>query len=597
MKFNDLNPDQLQAVVSNLPHQMIIAGPGTGKTKTLVSRYQYLIDQKKVDPEKIIVITFTNKAADELKDRVGNVDNAQIFTFHGLGYQILSSNLPAPVCAGRQVGTKEESSKVKIIDDAHQFEIINSLIKQFSLSIKAKELILLISKYKNSIDEDDLTNIKKIVSQYQSFLDERKIIDFDDLLVQSIELLESNEKIRFFWKKKIDHLLIDEFQDTNNLQYQLVKMINPAHLFVIGDPLQSIYGFRGANAKIFDQLKNDFSQIEMISLKDHYRCRPEIISASLQLFEAPIPLQSIKEPGGIVQYVKTRNSKTEAKWIEYKIEENLGGSNLISAGSVSKDGKRLKDFAVIFRTRRLAEEFVKHFSASGLPYQLVGQLSPFEKPLIKKLISVFKFLVAGQTERLTMLNLTTSQLRDLTYLAEEKDKLKTEQIVEKIIEYLKLIITDQEKLNLIFVLQSWSQFDNKKNKLNLIVNHFEKLVESNYFDNKVDKISIMTIHAVKGLEFDTVFIGGFEQGLIPIRKAIDAGEIEEEKRLLFVAMTRAKNELYLFQTQYRFGKKVQPSSFLKLIQSSLKMVVDEEIEKWAKKKKKIEDKKRQGSLF
>lgn len=550
--LRDLNNNQRKAATCQSNYQMVIAGPGTGKTKTLIAKAKYLIDELKIDPKHVCLITFTNKSARELQERYGNVNFPLVTTFHGLGYQILC------------LKNKEQRQKINIISDEELSILMREIIGDLNLRINERQLVLEISKYKNGhrslINLGAQKQAKQIINYYQQKLIKHNWLDFDDLLLQSIEVVKNNPNIF-----PIKYLLIDEFQDTNQIQLQLIKSLAPSSIFAIGDPLQSIYGFRGAESQIFDKFAMQFAPVETIRLNQHYRCRPEIINTSLALFDQRGELQSIKPAGGRIQLINTRNFVTESKWIINKIEESMGGSNLILASAVDKSGRRLKDFAVIFRTRKLANDFIKQFALSGLPYQLVGEMSPFQSPIVLKIINIFKFFVNQDLKMLDDLSLSKKQIRDLTFLMSTLLSTSIEELVWQITKILKLDLTNDIKIKVQFVLQSWLQFENNKNRIAKIVDHYQQLIDQDYFDHRVDKISVMTIHAVKGLEFDVVFIGGFEQGLIPHQRSIDENNIDEEKRLLFVAMTRAKEELYFLHTNFRYGQKTQISQFFGLI--------------------------------
>jgi len=570
--LTDLNQDQNQAVLDDSLVLVVLAGPGTGKTKTLVAKAQYLLTQQQVSSDQLCLISFTNKACQEISSRITKEYSPLVTTFHALALQILTSS----------------GQEVKIAPPEMINQLASQVINELKTDQSVKDLLLEISYLKNT--QTDLENLG--LKLFTDSLERLKLMDFDDLLIQSIKVLE-DQKLHQYWQQKCQYLFVDEFQDTSILQYQLIKMLRPDHLMVIGDPLQSIYSFRGADGNIFDQLSIDYPQLKQIRLSTHYRSRPEIISTALKLFTNPELLNSVKDQGGEIQIVTTFNQVSESKWTENKILELMGGSDLNN--SIQNDQNlNFCDFAVIFRTRKLAQDFMSNFSQSGLPVQLIGELSPFLDPKVIMIISVFKFLVSGDLFELGLLKLTQKNLLRLSLLRSKETTFPL--LVEEILEVLKIPKADRS-LDLDFVLQTLSQFQDQKNYLQKMLKYYQQINGQEYFDTTVDKIAVMTIHSVKGLEFNTVFIGGFEQGLIPHQRAIENNQLDEEKRLLFVAMTRAKERLFLIKTQKRWGQKTITSTFEELIYDHCQHLIDQEITKILCRQKKRAEKNRQKSLF
>lgn len=447
----DLNDQQRQIIENGDGVFIIKAGPGTGKTKTLTSRIAYLILNKEVNPQNILALTFTQRAAGEMRQRLRtllkNTLLPVVTTFHGFAYELL-----------RSLG-----QKIEIISEEQQNDLIKKIIKENSVKISSADFSLAISNYKNNITKEKFSEgIKKNIDQYNNELSKRDLWDFDDLIYNLFKQLNEDEKFRESVRKVFQYILIDEFQDTNNLQYQIIKlMLNSSlNLFVIGDPSQSVYGFRGATPRIFQKLKDDFPQSREEVLEVSYRSLKNIVEITNLLFGGTIN-SNFSLPGkvGIIQ---TLNEYTEAQWIVRFIENKLGGTNMQKARDDGLDERvNFSDFAVIYRTHGLSYNLEHKLNESGMPFQVV-----------------------------------------------------------KVDSYL-----------------------------------------------EGDHIKLLSMHAAKGLEFKYVFICGFEEGLIPHQRAAGRDDLEEEKRLLYVAMTRAKEELYLLYAKRRDKKPADISRFIRLLQS------------------------------
>lgn len=480
MNFSDLNPQQRKIIEESGSVVIVNAGPGTGKTKTLISKIAYLLENKKVNSQNILALTFTKRAAGEMKDRLQNLSEnislefLEVKTFHSWAYGFLQSL----------------GEEITIISREDCDKLIRKIIKESKLKIPAKDLSLIISKSKNHISFGINTEMKKLIDIYNKNLLENDLLDYDDLLLKIYKILIESESQRKKLQNKYQYILIDEFQDTNNLQYQIIKLISDSlkNLFVIGDPLQSIYGFRGADKEVFDQLKLDFPKSVEYFLEINYRSANNIVEVSNLVFPSSANIKSHKKENGKVSLIKTLNEYSEADLIINLINEKIGGSNLINAKD-NDNHTNFADFAVIYRTHGLSRVLEDRFKTSGFPFQII----------------------------------------------------KEDQSVEG------------------------------------------------------DHIKLLSMHAAKGLEFKFVFICGFEEGLIPHQNAED---LEEEKRLLYVALTRAKEEAYLISAKKRNKKETQISQFRKLLESGfLEAIEDEATGKILKKIEKNKLKKSQMNLF
>jgi DNA helicase II / ATP-dependent DNA helicase PcrA len=588
--LDDLNPQQKEIVESNSKIIIVNAGPGTGKTKTLTSRVAYLIKNKKVEPQNILTLTFTQRAASEMRERLKIVLQNQlpgIFTFHGFAYQLLEN-------FGR---------KINLISESEREEILQKIIKEKKLKYSIRDLSQVISLFKNSLDNSDNEVTRNLVTNYQKELENRELMDFDDLLqILYLQLLK-DKKFLIKISQQYQHILIDEFQDTNPLQYQIIKLIlggdtkidkNRPSLFIIGDPFQSIYGFRGVSPKLLQNLKEDFPGYQEFTLVINYRSLKNIVEVSNQLFPG-VKIQAHSSEPGKLGLVKTLNEYSESQWIIDFINEKIGGSDLLKANN-EKIQANFSDFAIIFRIHHLNHDLQKKMRSSGFPFQVVGEYSLYEEPEVNSLCLLLKYLIKPD-ER---------SLQELKKIVPKKDsfdkKMKQSLKIEQILPLTKIVssliniwgLEDQDNLN--HFLGNIIQFNQYQQSLVKFVEFYENLKIHDFYDQDSDKVTLLTMHAAKGLEFKYVIIGGFEDGLIPHLK--NSSELEEEKRLLYVAMTRAKEELHILYTQKREGKESKISSFKKLIESSLTIEIeDENLEKLNKKIAKKKLQKSQISLF
>lgn len=485
MDFSDLHSTQKQIVEEGDGVVIVNAGPGTGKTKTLTSRVVYLIQTKHIHPQNILTLIFTNRAAAEMKERLATALDVlpTVTTFHGFCYDLL----------------KNWGEEFTIIEEEVKEKIIKKIIIEQKAKISSRDLSTRITQVKNGVSQSTVVpELDSLINRYNEELAKQTLVDFDDLLIKTVAIIQSDDGKRNELKKKYSHILIDEFQDSNDIQYKLISLVlnDPKNLFVIGDPLQSIYAFRGANPTIFDTLKRDYSDVKETSLQINYRSSGAVVELSKCIFPGVAKIAPHSQNCGQVALIETLNEYSEADWIINCINEKIGGTELLNAHD---DGVErsidFSDFAIIYRTHATAYSLEKRLQESGFPYQVVKEDSELEGHRIK----------------------------------------------------------------------------------------------------------LLSMHAAKGLEFNHVFICGFEDGLIPhTRKkaSIKQEELEEEKRLLYVAMTRAKSELYLLYTRNRNKKKTSLSRFhTLLISDQLIKIVDPMIEKILTKQKHNALKKSQISLF
>lgn len=536
--LNGLNEEQRRAVEIGDGPVLIVAGPGTGKTKTLTARIAHLVSSAQVEPQQILALTFTKKAAEEMAARVSVlVEGSQpkIMTFHGLCYELLGVDTP-------------------FVSDAERLQIIKGLPRPKALKdLSVREVGLLISRAKNATEIED-PDVAKIVHAYDKQMVLQWLRDYDDLLVETYKLLKDDKKVRKAAQSRFRHILVDEFQDTNRLQYEILKLLRGNdNIFVIGDPNQSIYGFRGASGTIFEQFKADFPGATEVALKVNYRSVPQIVRLSNALFEDAPDLEPHSEATGLVRAVEVLNEYSEADWVIGQIQRSIGGGDLLKA--VSDDSRsshrRLGDFAVLYRSRPAAAAFQKILAESGLPYQVVGDGSPYDKPQIQAIISLMRAALSGESVNLE--GYTSAERRLLEQELEKVREALPSVFVARIIDILGIEPSSD--------LQQFAGVIVRFKDVPSALRYFDEIAEYGFYDPAADAITLLTIHASKGLEFPHVFLIGAEEGILPSSR----GDEAEEKRLFYVAATRARERLEITHAKNRGGQKSDISRFIKAL--------------------------------
>ncbi len=583
---------------------IVKAGPGTGKTMTLIGRIYFLLNDLKINPEEILVLTFTQKAAQEIKERL-NIESEKsaitVGTFHSFALEVLL----------------DEGLKIKLASEALRQKIIKEIILEERLKTTARSFAENVSNFKNF--NSNSSNLNKDILLYQSKLERDDLKDFDDLLSIFHTKLKEDLKLKNKLQSRFGHILIDEFQDTNILQYEILKQVinSRSHLFVIGDPNQSIYEFRGADAQVFSRLKDDYSEIEDIRLTKNFRSCQDIVQVSNRLFPKS-PLNPNQTDRGKVMLIETLNEYTESEWIVNLITTSIGGLDLNQAVSNDKE-VNFSDFAILYRNHNLSKILVQKLKESGIPFQRIGESSLYEKKEVSFIICVLKFLNHQVMDNFYLilendfLNLDYKILHKVkdfngkkiwldmkSNISSEKGfteiVLKLEELIKSFkdgvgLQQLVLSICDKfqiknESTNLDIeqFLSILIQFGNDNYSIDKFIHFISWLNENNFYDKKSNKVVLSTIHSAKGLEFKYVVVMGFEDNLIPI---IKGGSIKEEKRLLYVAMTRAKNELYLTYTRIRNKRKTKISQFKNIIKGEgIVEMVDKSLERRIKAKEK-----------
>ncbi len=642
----NLNPSQQQAVRHGRGHLLIVAGPGTGKTHTLAHRIAYVAGRF-AKLEEILAITFTNKAAEEMRQRVMKLVGSAaakmtVGTFHAFCLGLLrehhqQANLP---------------QDFEIIGEEEQHELAKALWPARSAAERGN-LLEKISRGK-AIDEKGAEEhaAREI---YEAALRRRGQLDFDDLLVEAIRLLENNETVKNAIHQRYCWIFVDEYQDLNPAQHRLLKLLVHAQamLTAIGDPNQAIYGFRGADVTYFSRFKEDFDGVTELRLAENYRSAPTILSASTQVIDAgsasvAMPLSpTLLTPGRLTIHAAP-TEKAEAEYVVHQIEKMVGGTSMFSqdSGRVEKErgGERsFGDFAVLYRLNALRPALEEALARSGMPYQISGDTPLSSRRGVRELTTAIRLICStvGSTVQKSVMIIEAKNLARLLHFVVpgvgEQTAPRAEAFFQKLhqleasaldefmrreqnlVEKQKLALLAfscelqeagrrlstnglAEALRFLFNLPTWKSLLNADDALSANFQRVHNLARgyevsrgseavraffdalslegaADHFDYRAEKIGLMTLHAAKGLEFPVVFIVGCEETLLPMQLPGLVTEAEEERRLFYVGMTRAKEQLYLLRAKRRplFGRVNEnaPSRFLANIEEQLKAY-----EKW-----------------
>lgn len=607
--LSNLNDKQKEAVTAPDGPVLVLAGAGSGKTKVLTHRVAYLISERNVPPENILCVTFTNKAAAEMKERIvsllaetarAHTTHPTVSTFHSLCVKVL-----------RVDGAAISVPKNFIIYDSDdQKETIKDILTELNLSTdsynpasvlagisEAKNQMITPSEYANMARGSWQETVSQVYSKYEAKLLEIGALDFDDLLIKTVVLLKTVPEILAKWQRIYTHILVDEWQDTNKIQYLLTKLLvgENKNLMVVGDASQSIYSWRGADFRNINNLMKDFSGITVVNLEQNYRSSQNILAAANMVISKntshPIlKLWTEKANGEKIKIYMARNGLDEAGFLADEILKLKSYNNY-----------NFSDFAVLYRTNaqsRVVEESLLH---SGIPYTLVGGVKFYDRAEIKDVLSYLRYLI-NQKDTISKKRIEKIGKRrmDNFLLAKEKmgenlESLTTLDILDLIIRetsyldrYSKETEENLQRLENIKELRSVAtEFPNIYEFLENVAlveaeQIGEKKISVSNNKEKRDAVTLMTLHAAKGLEFPVVFLVGLEEGIFPHSRSLyDTGQLEEERRLAYVGITRAREVLYLTYASSRlyFGEKLAnpPSRFLIDVPEELTQTIGGEI--------------------
>ena len=624
MNLDTLNPAQREAVEKTEGPVLILAGAGSGKTRVLTTRIGHLIEDKGVQPANILAITFTNKAANEMRERVeetldSDASDMWISTFHSCCVRILRKYI-------NRIGYNRS---FVIYDSADQVTLVKDCLKELNLSDKVFEPKVIISTISGAKDklydpkqfkamhmnDNRMSKIADVYALYQDRLKRNSALDFDDLIFKTVELLKSDKEVLDYYRNRFKYIMVDEYQDTSKAQYELIKILAKEHqnICVVGDDDQSIYGWRGADIRNILEFEKDYDNVHVVKLEQNYRSTQIILDAANTVISNNIErkrkrLWSEKKEGELIKIQVAQD----------EIEESDFVADMIA--KISREQNRsYKDFAVLYRANAQSRSVEDALNRSQIPYNIYGGTKFYERKEIKDLIAYLRVIQNPQDDisikRIINIPRRGIGLRTIEKI-EDRASLKQESIYSVLIdietnseistkarnsisEFVDNVIGTLRTMREVYpvskliekVIESIDYYgyidelykgnkeeaeerkDNVKEFISVAMefeqNSEEKdletfltgvaLTSESSEEEEIDKVSLMTIHTSKGLEFPVVFIVGMEDGLFPIARAVRSmndSEIEEERRLCYVGITRAKEILYLTLTQKRtlYGK-------------------------------------------
>lgn len=585
-----LNGQQLKAVSSQAPAVAVIAGPGTGKTKTLVAKIQALLQEKKAASSQITAITFTNKAAREMRTRLedslgkAKLRNLTVCTFHAICLKLLEQARGEPI---------------RLLDESEAQLMAREVLGRFSLSCTARSFLQEVSRRKNGLAPQ---NPQWEAAAY-AFEQEKAaagVLDFDDLLCEALRLFNSPEAAPL---PCFRYLLVDEFQDVNRIQYQLIRAFSRGGkgLFVIGDPDQSIYGFRGSWSGCFDAFLQDYPDCEIIHLKENYRSTPQILGCALPVIEenpgGPRLLSAVRPDHKKVRLVHADSEFSEALFTAKEINRLVGGIDMLDAQSVTADRgapRGFSDIAVLVRTHRQIQLLEKCLGIEGIPYLVAGREDFLSDVQVRGVLALFQFLLNAQDNFSLQLGLAgcfhlnqrqaqaaaglmlspdpqsreiPGELREFSAVCEELKELlprqKPVKLLQTVMERCSLSMTPA----LEHLLNTAVCFTSMQELLNcLSLGQESDIPRSGSRHYQADAVTLTTLHGAKGLQYPVVFVCGVSQGVLPLSRPGLLSDVSEERRLFYVGMTRAMEELILISPG-------TPSPFLEPIPAALLQVL------------------------
>ncbi|EII6805670.1 DUF3553 domain-containing protein [Clostridioides difficile] len=634
MNLDTLNPAQREAVEKTEGPVLILAGAGSGKTKVLTTRIAYLIEDKGVQAPNILAITFTNKAANEMRERVEQnigpeTKDMWISTFHSCCVRILRKDI-------NKIGYNRS---FVIYDSADQVTLVKDCLKELNLSDKVFEPKAVISAISGAKDklytpkqfkdinmaDNRMVKIADIYALYQDRLKRNSALDFDDLILKTVELFKANDEVLAYYRSRFRYIMVDEYQDTSKAQYELIKLLAREHqnICVVGDDDQSIYGWRGADIRNILEFEKDYDNVHVVKLEQNYRSTQVILDAANKVISNNIErkrkkLWSEKKEGELIKIQLTGSEIEEADFIADSI-----------AQIARKENRPYKDFAVLYRANAQARPVEDALNRSQIPYNIYGGTKFYERKEIKDLLAYLRVIQNPQDDISVkrIINVprrgiglrTIEKIEDRANLKQEsiysvlidietnsdistkarasisgfvdiigtlrtiKEVYPVSKLIEKVLDttgYMDELVEIRNKnekdltgkgeeaqdridnlrefISIALEFES-SNDDTYENKdLETFLTSIALTSESNDEEDN-DRVSLMTIHTSKGLEFPVVFLTGMEEGLFPISRAIKSmsdSQIEEERRLCYVGITRAKEELYMSLTEKRtlYGK-------------------------------------------
>ena len=607
-----LNDRQKEAVEYMEGPLLILAGAGSGKTRVLTYKIAYLLEQDIVKPWQILAITFTNKAAKEMKERVeglvGQVaQDMWLGTFHSVCVRILK----------REIELLGYTREFNIFDEIDKEKVLKEVSKKLNIDEKMYPIGLLkseISKAKEVMKDEKMyqkeamgdfrkEEIAKVYNLYQDTLRANNSIDFDDIIMLTVKLFLENPDILMYYQQKFNYILVDEYQDTNKTQFLLISLLSSAtgNICVVGDESQSIYGFRGADITNILNFEREFPNAKIVKLEENYRSTKNILNAANEVIKNNSSkldkvLWTQNEEGEKIEYKTLNNEYEEVEFVVDKIDELC-----------RKENQKYSDFAVLFRTNAQARVLEEVFMKSGTPYKLIGGIKFYARKEIKDIISYLK-LIQNKNDNIALKRIINEPKRGIGDTALDKlDMLATQkgmsifELIQdsnnltgirssgniilfrdminsfikvkneiKVSELIKKVLKEsgyEDMLNSEGTKETEIRFDNLMEFIGVAIEFENENVEHTLgdflesialvsdvdnLDETTEAVTLMTMHSAKGLEFKNVFLVGMEEGLFPSKRSIEEdGQTEEERRLCYVAITRAQKHLFLTNTKKR----------------------------------------------
>ncbi|MFH0929627.1 MAG: UvrD-helicase domain-containing protein, partial [Candidatus Moraniibacteriota bacterium] len=647
-----LNDEQKEAVLATEGPVLVIAGAGSGKTRLLVHRIAYLIKEKKISPRNVLAVTFTNKAAGEMKERVKELLKGGYFsepwmgTFHHICVRILRVEID-------KIGYKKS---FVIYDDSDQLALIKKIMKEKEISadqFNPRAMLAVISKAKGELQsvEDYISGesfferiVARVYETYQKILHENNALDFDDILQKAVELFQKFPDILEKYQNIFRYILVDEYQDTNHAQYVLINLLAQRHrnLCVVGDDWQSIYSFRGADVRNILNFEQDYPEAKVIRLERNYRSTQKILDAahgiiSKNLRRKDKKLWTDKKGDHNIVVKRISDEQEEAGFIVSEIQKISDKDNLL-----------FNDFVVLYRTNAQSRAIEEAFLEAAMPYRVIGGVRFYERREIKDFLAYLKFvnnpsdeislsriinlpprgignITLGKWIRFSRENnldfVSSSRGRDainrvstglnagkidaiakfgemVFQLQEKAQRVSFIDLMDSVLVetgFQKLLLAEgeagqirYENVRELFTVAEKYKDEKAIDGLNLFLEEVALVASTDNIDSEAGAVHLMTMHAAKGLEFDTVFIAGMEEGLFPhSRSLLDQREMEEERRLAYVGITRAKRRVFLLWAVTRniFGSvRVNVESrFLEDIPDELRENAEEGKKRWEMK--------------
>lgn len=636
--LDKLNKEQREAAIFTEGPLLILAGAGSGKTSTMTHRIAYLIKEKKINPQSILAVTFTNKAAKEMRERVEALVNPGmrmwILTFHSACLRMLRDNSP-------YIGFDKNFT---VYDPNDQKAVMRSIFKELNIDDKVFNIQQVLGKISDSKEKGQ--NAKKfcemygydfrdkligqMYTAYENILKKNNALDFDDLIMKTVELFENHKDVLEVYQDKFEYIMVDEYQDTNFLQYKFVKLLSDKskNICVVGDDDQCIYQWRGADIKNILDFEKDFARAKVVKLEQNYRSHGNILEAAHSVIShnkgrKQKKLWTDKEMGDKIKYYRAQDEKDEARYVIGEIAK------------LKKKSRKYSDFAILYRTNAQSRNFEDALIAKDIPYRVLGGVRYYDRKEIKdimcymrlvqnplddnsllrvinepkrgmgdKTIEKLKALASVRNESLFSVLMdeeivaglskkSSDSIREMVAVISELNKNQEELLVSQIYESLIIktgyvkALEEQKNVESDVRIENIAEFksviydyenENKQLSLPDFLAQVSLMADVDNHDSSENAVALMTLHSAKGLEFPVVFIGGMEENLFPGWRSYDKPDgIEEERRLFYVGITRAMENLYLTgaveRTLYGRREVTLESKFIKEINKDL---LDEE---------------------